>query len=145
MTDLTRGQRFSQAIVSHLPVPLIRDTERVMLNVATGVVGILSLLALGEPGTISDALAVPLLLMWSATLIVGAVLTLVGIFRSRRPLERSGMMLTAIGCLIYAATLSNGGPRAQIVGALFLAIALTKVIRLLTSTVGAAIVSGSQR
>lgn len=136
----TRAQRFAQTVVAHLPAPLIRDTERVMLNAATGIVGVTSLLALQEPGTIAVILPAPLLVMWSATLIAGSVFVLYGMFRARRPIERAGLMLTGIGCLIYAAALfSVGGPRAQIIGGLFLLIAATKGIRLLTSTAGGAI------
>lgn len=143
--QLNRSQRVAVAIVRRLPSPLIRDTERVMLNVGTGLVGVISLLALAEPGTISDVLAMPLLILWSVTLIAGGILTLAGIFQSWRAVERGGMMLTGIGCLIYAAALfSVGSARAQIIGVLFLCIAATKAIRLLTSTAGAVAASVPQ-
>ena len=138
--SLTRAQRFSLAVVRRLPAPLIRETERVMLNVATGVVGLTSLVALNEPGTIARVLPVPLLLMWSVTLIAGSVFVLFGMFRGYRAIERAGLMLTGIGCLVYAVCLfSVGGARAQIVSYLFVAIAATKLIRLLASTAGGVI------
>lgn len=143
---LSRSQRWAMAVVLRLPGPLIRDTERVMLNAATGVVGVTSLLALREPGTIARVLVVPLLVMWSATLIAGSLCVLVGMFKGYRTVERAGLMLSGIGCLTYASTLfSVGGPRAQIVGVLFLLIAATKGIRLLTSTAGGAIAAAGGR
>lgn len=143
MPPATRTERFSMWLVHRLPNTLVREPERVMLNVATGVVGILSLLVLAQPGTIATVLPVPLLIMWSITLIVGALMTVSGMFRSSRITERSGLMLTAIGCIIYAFSLfSVGNARGHIIGYLFLAIALTKVLRLLISTAGAAIAAG---
>lgn len=131
-----RGQRLAEAIVWHLPPLLIRDTERVVLNLATGTVGVTSLLVLRESGTIADTLSVPLLILWSVTLIIGAVLVIVGMSRGFRVVERAGLMLTAIGCATYALALfGSGSPRAQIVGVLFIAIAAAKVIRLLVSWV----------
>jgi hypothetical protein len=121
---------------------LVRDTERVMLNVATGTVGLLSLLAIEEPGTIADVLPLPLLILWSVTLIIGAVLVLLGMWRGYRTVERAGLMLTAIGCITYASALfSVGGARAQIIGWLFVAIAATKVVRLLVSSAANATVT----
>ena len=143
MTHLSRFQRFALAVVRKLPGPLIREPERVMLNIATGIVGVASLLVLAQPGTIARVLSVPLLVMWSVTLILGCLLTVVGMFRSFRATERAGLMLTAIGCAIYASALfSVGGARAQIIGYMFLAIAATKILRLLISTAGAAIAAG---
>lgn len=137
---LSRSQRFAVAVVGRLPSAIIRDTERVMLNAATGVVGFTSLIALGEPGTIAKVLPLPLLVAWSVMLMAGALLTLVGIFRSLRLTERAGMTLTGLGCLVYASALfTEGSARGQIIGGLFLAIAATKALRLLVSTAGGAI------
>ena len=140
----SRGQKAASAIVRHLPGPLVRDTERVVLNMATGTVGFTSLLALREPGTIAEVLPIPLLVLWSVTLIIGAVLVLLGMSRGYRTVERAGLMLTAIGCVTYASALfSVGGARAQIIGGLFLAIAAAKVVRLLVSSAtNAAVTSG---
>jgi hypothetical protein len=53
--------------------------------------------------------------------------------------ERAGLMLTALGCFVYSMALFGGdGIRAKIIGILFLAIALAKLIRLLVSTVTSA-------
>lgn len=137
-----RGQRAAEWIVWHLPTLLVRDTERVVLNLATGTVGVTSLLALREPGTIADTLSIPLLVLWSVTLIIGAVLVLVGMSRGFRVVERAGLMLTALGCATYALALfGSDSTRAKIVGLLFIAIVLAKVIRLLVSWVVGATVA----
>jgi hypothetical protein len=131
-----RWHRAAEFIVWHLPPLLVRDTERVVLNLATGTVGITSLLALREPGTIADALSIPLLILWSVTLIIGAILVIVGMSRGFRVVERAGLMLTALGCTTYALALfGSESTRAKIVGVLFLAIAAAKVVRLLVSWV----------
>ncbi|WP_030526597.1 hypothetical protein [Phycicoccus jejuensis] len=143
---LTRAQRFALAVTTRLPGPLVLNPERIMLNVAMIVVGITSLLALGEPGTIARVLSVPLLIMWSVTLLAGGTLVLFGMLRAHRTVERGGLMLVGLGCLTYAATLfGSPGARAQIVGGLFLAIALVQLVRLLASTAGGAIASRGRR
>lgn len=138
----SRGQRLALAIVPRLPVLLVRDTERVVLNLATGTVGFTSLLALREPGTIATVLPFPLLVLWSVTLMIGAAMVLLGMSRGYRILERAGLMLSAIGCVTYAAALfSVGGARAQIIGVLFLAIAAANLLRLLASSASNATVT----
>lgn len=114
-----------------------------MLNLATGTVGLTSLLALREPGTIAEVLPVPLLVLWSVTLIIGAILVLLGMTQGWRTVERAGLMLTALGCFTYgSALLSVGGARAQIIGVLFYGIAATKVVRLIVSSATNAAVNG---
>lgn len=138
----TMTQRVAVAIVSRLPVILVRETERIMLNVAIAAVGITSLMALREPGTIAEVLPRWLLIEWSATLIAGGGLTLLGMVRSQRLVERAGIALKGLGCLTYAGALfSIGSGRAQVIGVLFLAISAAAAIRLLSSTAANAAVT----
>jgi hypothetical protein len=141
--DLTRSQKAAFWIVDRMPKVLIQDTERVVLNVATGSIGVTSLLALREPGTIAEVLSIPLLVLWSVTLILGSIFVLIGMTKSFRVVERAGLMLTSIGCATYASALfSVGGVRAQIIGIVFIGIALAKVIRLIVSSVADLIANG---
>lgn len=133
----TVTQRIAVAVVSRLPVILVRETERIMLNLAIAAVGITSLMALREPGTIAELLPRWLLVEWSVTLIAGGCLTLLGMVRSLRLVERAGLALKGLGCLTYAGALfSIGSGRAQVIGFLFLAISAAAAIRLLSSTAG---------
>lgn len=133
--DATRVQRFCIAVTRRLHPLLVREPERVVLAAAIFLVGVASLLATQQPGTIAAVLPTWVLVEWAVTLTLGGAFTLAGMFIGRRLLERCGLALTVIGAFTYAAALvSQGGPRAWIVALAFLGITTCSCIRLAVST-----------
>lgn len=142
-------ERFAIWLVSKLPPPLVRDTERLGLSLGFIVVGLLSLAFLtgGRPSTAQ--LPAWVVCEWVFTLVLGGALTIWGIWFSKRMTERLGMMLAGTGCLTYGLTLITIGwdenVRQVLTGALFLIFALIKGLRLAVSTAAVAVLSERAR
>ena len=136
-------QRMAIRVTRLLPPVWIRETERIGLSLGFVVVGVSSLMTLDAPSPFTYAYAKYIVIMWSATLIVGGVLTIWGMHFGLRLTERAGITLAGIGCATYGITLiALGGGRSMLVGALFIVLALIKVVRLLVSTASAAYTNG---
>lgn len=141
-TAPSRWTNIAWAIVRRLPAPLVRETERVMLNASLGLVGLVSIFLIDEPGALPAVLNPPLLFVWSASLIAGAGLVLVGMWRGWRTIERAGLMLTGIGSFAYGLALLAlddtsifDSDRAHILAIPFFGMAIAKALRLLVSSV----------
>ena len=141
--QLNPMQRMAIRVTRLLPPVWIRETERIGLSLGFIVVGVSSLMTLDEPSAFTRVYDAFIVIMWSATLIIGGVLTIWGMHFGLRLTERAGITLAGIGCATYGITLmSLGGGRSMLVGALFIILALIKVVRLLVSTASAAYTNG---
>jgi len=137
---LSVGQRISLWLINRLPPILVRETERVILSITVTLVGLTSLMATSESGSVSRVLPRWALIEWSITLLLGGAFTLVGMFRGKRMIERVGIALTAVGSITYAATLMAIGPvRGKVIALVFFAIAFACLIRMASSTAANAI------
>jgi hypothetical protein len=133
-------QRICLRITHYLPRSLIADTERIGLSIAFIFVGMTSMATIyDENSAFSSLYPTWVIVMWSITLFVGGVLTIIGMNWSLRLTERAGIMLAGIGCLSYGGTLlAYGSGRSKVVGVLFLILFLIKLIRLIVSTASSA-------
>lgn len=132
--------RLSTAIVRRLPPVVIRDTERLGLSLSFIFLAVASATAAftqRNVGRVESIVPPWVYLEWSATLFAGGVLTIWGMLISHRLLERTGVLLSGIGCATYGLAListAHGDPRTWVVGVLFLILTVVKTIRLLAST-----------
>jgi hypothetical protein len=128
-----------------LPAPLITDTERIGLSVIFITIAVLSAMsALTDQrpaGRVETLVPQWVYYEWTLTLFLGGVFTILGIWNSRRMMERFGISLALVGCFTYGlalVTIRSDNPRIYISGTLFLLLALVKLIRLMVSTAAAA-------
>ncbi len=136
--DMTWSQRAAAGLVNKLPPILVRETERIGLSFGFICVGLISILNINQRQAIVNGdLSKAAVLNWSIMLIMGGSLTIWGMVASSRLIERAGITLSMIGCLIYAVVVLIIGTTISslVVGVLFLALFAIKLIRLLVSTV----------
>lgn len=124
----------SQRLLDVLPEPLAAHPERVLINVAAALIGVSGMVRHEGLSVIWPSW---LIYEWSATMIIGGVAALVGIFRratGTRSVERLGVMLILFAALFFGVNvLIFGGTRLLFTGLIFLGIAAAKTIRLLVS------------
>lgn len=131
--NLPWSQRVSAAIIHRLPRIFLADPERVGLSIAFICVGIVSLANMERDSVVFTSAAI---LNWSATLILGGIFTILGMGLGKRLLERAGITLSMLGCLLYSGVAFSYGQTfaTAVIAVMFLCLGMIKMIRLLISS-----------
>lgn len=146
-----RAIRLSKWIVSHLPMMLIKEPERVFISYLAVIIGTIMLIPYYHPPSIDKALGGIFSFIWASTFLIGGLAKLAGLFVTTdtlrpqtldridvgRSLERLGASLIALATLIYAVvTLRENGLPALMTFMMFIGLSIVNTIRLVVSTAG---------
>lgn len=120
-------------LMAHLPEPVAANPERILINLGCVLIGLSAIIGQRSPAL--DRLWPFPLYEWAVTMLIGGLAVLIGVFRSKRTMERLGLILLLAGCLFYAVLLlvvfGWGG---AIVSTIFFVIAAAKAVRLVVSS-----------
>lgn len=124
----------SLRLVRMLPPALVAEPERVVLNFAFILIGIGAYFS-NDAGSVVSHWPIWVLVYWGLSMVIGGTSVLYGLFRGDTTVERLGYLLVGPACLIYAVTVAfvRGLPGTP-VAIVFLALAVTKAIRMVISS-----------
>lgn len=128
------GERLAARTLRFIPEWLALEPERVLINAACVVIGVLALAQDPRPDSVVAAWPVWLRVEWALGMAVGGFLVVYGFVRKRR-VGRVGLLSVALCSLFYVgSSFLNFGLDRFLVAIIFLFIALAKLLRLLVSS-----------
>lgn len=140
----SRGERLSLRILRYIPEWLALEPERVLINVACIIIGLIALVKDPNPGSVISAWPFFLRIEWGLTMIAGAFFVLFSYIKSARSLDRDkggrslgrvGLLAVAACSLFYAgASFLDFGLDRFLVAIIFVFIAFAKLLRLTVSS-----------
>jgi hypothetical protein len=122
-------------LAMRLPLQVVASPERVVLNYAFILIGLVAFESSKEVGGAISLWPLWIRLGWGLCMIVGGASVLFGMFRHSVTVERLGYLLIAPASVVYAVSvLSFRGWSGVPVFLIFLSVALAKVIRLVITS-----------
>lgn len=103
-----RAQRFHMWVIDHAPIPLLTHAHEVGISVVLVIVSAPLLGGASGPPSIHQQVYNWVAIGWAWALLIGAVLTLVGLFGSRPRMEWAGQLFMGHGLSFYALALVLG-------------------------------------
>jgi uncharacterized membrane protein HdeD (DUF308 family) len=121
-------------ILLRLPFPLAKTPERVLINLACSMLGLAALLRV-RPDSILATFPWWVAYEWGAFMFLGGIFALYGYWRERMSIERLGYLLVCFACLFYGiVVIARFGWAGVFPGGIYLAIAASKIVRLLVTS-----------
>jgi hypothetical protein len=105
MTTFPQLPAWRRWVLRHAPTPLLREPFALWIALACFLASAGQLAGLDEPGTINRLLPRWMVLTWNVELLIGGLLTLVGIAADRVRLLVFGLTPLGFGCLAYSAAI----------------------------------------
>lgn len=128
------GERLAARTLRFIPVWLALEPERVLINAACVVIGVLALVRQPRPDSVLAAWPEFLRVEWGLGMAVGGFLVVYGFVRKRR-VGRVGLLAVALCSLSFVvSSWLDFGLDKFLVGVIFLFVALAKLLRLLVSS-----------
>lgn len=142
------GERLALRLLKFIPEWLALEPERVLINAACIIIGLLALVREPNPGSVLQGWPLFLRVEWALTLIVGAIFVLLGYIggadattsddraaKNARSMGRVGLLAVAACSLLYAgASFLDFGLDRFLVAVIFIFIAVAKLLRLTVSS-----------
>lgn len=129
------GEKTASRLLRYIPEWLAQEPERVLINAACVIIGIMALSRDPRPDSVLAQWPAFIRVEWGLAMSVGGGLVLYGYIRNKRASGRVGLLAVASASLFYvgASSMSFGLDR-FLVAVIFLFIALAKLLRLLVSS-----------
>jgi hypothetical protein len=128
------SERFARWFVSFLPIWLVNAPERILVNGVMLVIGGFAIVS-QPPDSLVSYWSNWWAVEWGLTMVAGGAFTLFGVIKPNISSERFGLLLIAIGALIYGIdVVVTFGLRGIFSGVVYIGIAIAKLIRIAEST-----------